>query len=206
MCQSPKSQNDLPSWVPDWCASIRAPFGTSFLLDTPFSASGKRLVYIDHIDDNDKVIALQGVRVDEVDAIGTAWMPLLEDSFNFAAVGQLLTEIDQFCNEALNLSNGTYQDPRVLDEARWRTAIGDKESTEGDVSMPQRATQSSFEGNKEMRRRIELIEAAPNIPPDQRRAFMNNFDKWSVKESSYMNYRNSCTTSDLIVLNKDMLG
>jgi hypothetical protein len=121
-----------------------------------------------------------------VDAIGTAWTPFLKGSFDYTAAGQLLAEIDQFCNEASNLSNDTYHDPRVLDEARWRTAIGDKEHTEGGVSVPQRATQSSREGHKEMLRRIELLKTAPNVPPDQRRAFLKSFSSYSIKETSYM--------------------
>jgi hypothetical protein len=80
----------------------------------------------------------------------------------FEAACRFIQEINQLCEEVP--ANGTMQDPRVLEEARWRTPIGSKEWN--DVGTARRATELSHKVYDDVLRRIEM-KRDPNIPPEQ---------------------------------------
>jgi len=68
-------------------------------------------------------------------------------------VSPFIQEHNLFFDDAL--SKGTALDPTVIEEARWRTPIGDKE-WEDEVASARRATNQSREVHLEVCRRIEV--------------------------------------------------
>ncbi|PMD19512.1 HET-domain-containing protein [Hyaloscypha hepaticicola] len=153
LCQFPKSIQKLPTWVPDWSAPLQNPYGTDFAPNTrTFSASGKRSACVTCPDDLNGFITLRGVAVDEVAAIGSTWVQAGTNQLDeeTGVTSRFLAEIDQLCDEALLLG---HQDPGLLSEARWRTAIGDKEHT--DRGMTVRATSRCSKAREAVLSRIE---------------------------------------------------
>ncbi len=90
--------------------------------------------------------------MDEVAAIGSTWV-VAESSQPDEETGvssQFLTEIDQLCDEALHLG---HLGPGLLSEARWRTAIGDKEMSDEGTAL--RASSRCSKGLQDVLSRIE---------------------------------------------------
>lgn len=164
-CQFPKLMDDLPTWTPDWSAEsapIKTPYGDNFSeSSSSFAASGKAEARTGHTENSEKYVSLPGVFVDRVDVIGSPWGSLPEGDF-FEAACQFIQEINLFCNETPR--NETKQSPKALEEARWRTPIGDKEWN--DVGTAQRATESSREVYEEVLRRMNL-QKFPNTGPER---------------------------------------
>jgi hypothetical protein len=176
-CQFPKSKDglNLPTWTPDWTGHIQTPYGSNFS-DTSrhFAASGNAKARIGHVDNDDRYINVQGVFVDGVDVIGSLWEEASGSStqqderkpsemfsskgFHIKTVIPFIQELNIFFDEALNRATGL--DPSVIEEARWRTPIGDKE-WEDEVAAARRATNQSREVYLEVCRRIEIQK---NIP------------------------------------------
>jgi len=123
-CQFPKSTDGLPTWTPDWSAALQTLYGDNFSESSrPFAASDKTTARIGYTGNSEGFITLQGTFVDEVDVIGSAWVTPPNRQLFQAACGFIL-EINLLCDEVP--TNGRGEDPRALEEARWRTPIGDK--------------------------------------------------------------------------------
>jgi len=171
-CQFPKSEGclKLPSWVPDWTGYIQAPYGSNFSsTSSPFAASGGAQARIAHIGNEEGCINLQGVFVGDVDVLGRVWEDrpgsgthrgelkksrlFSRRGFHMKIVSPFIQELNLFFDDAL--SKGTALDPSVIEEARWRTPIGDKE-WEDEVASARRATNQSREVHLEVCRRIEV--------------------------------------------------
>jgi hypothetical protein len=153
LCQFPKSIQNLPTWVPDWSAPLQTPYGTDFAPNTrTFTASGKISACVTCTDGLNGFITLRGVVVDEVAAIGSTWVKAESSQFDdeTGVTSRFLTEIDQLCDESLRLG---HQGPELLSEARWRTAIGDKEHTDRSIAV--RATSRCSKGRQAVLSRIE---------------------------------------------------
>jgi len=73
-------------------------------------------------------------------------------------VSPFIQELNLFFDEALR--NGTALDPSVIEEARWRTPIGDKE-WEDEVASTRRSTTQSRDIYLEVCRRIEIQKSLP---------------------------------------------
>jgi hypothetical protein len=193
LCQFPKSIENLPTWVPDWSTPLQNPYGTDFKPNTrTFSASGKKSACVTCTGDLNGFITLRGAVVDEVAAIGSAWVVAESSQLDeeTGVTSRFLTEIDQFCNEASHLD---YQDPGALSEARWRTAIGDKEATDRGTTF--RATSLSRKGyedvlsrleTRRMNRAIQML-SQDQIDPD-RLPVLGKFSPIGKGERSYRNY------------------
>jgi hypothetical protein len=176
-CQFPKSKDglNLPTWTPDWTGHIQTPYGSNFS-DTSrrFAASGNAKARKGYLDNDERDINLRGVFVDEVDVIGSLWEEASGSStqqdeqkqpemfsnkgFHIKTVIPFIRELNLFFDEALSKATGL--DPSVIEEARWRTPIGDKE-WEDEVAAARRATNQSREVYLEVCRRIEIQR---NIP------------------------------------------
>jgi hypothetical protein len=143
-CQLSKSKigHMLPSWVPDWTGDIQTPYGSDFSSSSrSFAASGDANARVGRVCSNERCITLQGVLVDEVVEVGKVWEEtsgsnshqsdlkvaglISGKGFHMKIVSPFIQELNLFFDEALR--NGTALDPSVIEEARWRTPIGDKE-------------------------------------------------------------------------------
>jgi hypothetical protein len=193
LCQFPKSIQNLPTWVADWSAPLQNPYGTDFAPNTrTFAASGKISACVTCTDDLNGFVTLQGVVVDEVAAIGSTWVKAKTSQLDeeTGATSRFLTEIDQLCDEALHLG---HQDLGLLSEARWRTAIGDKEYTDKGTAV--RATSRCSKGRQAVLRRIEAqgvnraIEALSQdeIVPD-RLPVLGKIEPFGKEERSYQHF------------------
>lgn len=96
---------------------------------------------IGHIDNEEGRINLQGVFVGDVEVLGRVWEDrpgsgthrgelkksrlFSSKGFHMKIVSPFIQELNLFFDDAL--SKGTASDPSVIEEARWRTPIGDKE-------------------------------------------------------------------------------
>jgi hypothetical protein len=183
-CQFPKSMY-LPSWAPNWSAHIQTPYGDKFSASSrPFAASGKTTGGIAQVDDIEDLITLKGAVVGEVDDIGSAYVSPPEGKGGklFEAASKFIQEINQFLDEVS--TSGAGMDSNVLEEARWRTPIGDKEWSQ--FGTAQRATESSRKIYEEVLRRIETQKDL-SITPEQR-LLMQSFPVETGGGMSYQNF------------------
>lgn len=185
-CQFPKSMY-LPSWTPDWSAHIQTPYGDKISASSrSFAASGKTTQDIVQKDDIEGFITLKGAFVGEVDVIGSAYVSPPEGKGGklFEAASTFIQEINQFLDEVPVSGAGAGMDSNVLEEARWRTPIGDKEWNRAGAA--QRATESSCKIYEEVLRRIEA-QRDLSITPKQR-LLMQNFPIETGAGLSFMNF------------------
>jgi hypothetical protein len=176
-CQLSKSKigHMLPSWVPDWTGDIKTPYGSDFSSSSrPFAASGDAKAQVGRVGSNERCITLQGVLVDEVVEVGKIWEEtsgsnshrsdlkvaglISGKGFHMKIVSPYIQELNLFFDETLR--NGTALDPSVIEEARWRTPIGDKE-WEDEVASTRRSTTQSRDIYLEVCRRIEIQNSLP---------------------------------------------
>ena len=186
LCQFPKSIEKLPPWVPDWSAPLQSPYGTDFTPNTrTFSASGTKSACITCTDGLNEFITLRGAVVDEVAAIGSTWV-VAESSQVDEETGvssQFLTEIDQLCDEALHLG---HLGPGLLSEARWRTAIGDKELSDSGTAL--RASSRCSKGLQDVLSRIERCRINRAIQTPSRDQTGREVSPIGKEERSYRNF------------------
>jgi hypothetical protein len=192
LSQFPKSLGDLPTWAPDWSVPIQNPYAYFSPNSSPFSASGNKSAFVICTDDSNGVITLRGTTVDEVAVIGNAWVPVKitpNDRTYEEPRSKFLADIDQFCDEASYMGNGAYPDPRILEEARWRTPIGDKEFN--DKGTPRRATEQSCDARQDVLRRIEMWREIYSLSPPPLSQFVERIHQFRKRESSYYYFMNS---------------
>ncbi|KAN0113300.1 HET domain containing protein [Hyaloscypha variabilis] len=179
-CQFPKSEensSELPSWTPDLSNDgyIQMPYGSGFSpTSRPFAASGEKKAAVQLVEYEELHIKLKGVFVDEVVVIGQLWgqtpglknnQTELKHSDIFSSKGlqlktatSFLEELNLLFDQARDLPLGL--DPETIEEARWRTPIGDKEM-EDNAGGTRRATSQSRETYIEIRRRIQIEKNRP---------------------------------------------
>lgn len=125
--QFPKKYTDLPTWVPDWTTTIQEPCG-GCIADAQFYASGGKSVEIVSTvsPDAERLIAINGVRVDMINQVATPWLPTLvsyhhdwEQSITF------VSEIGSFCDQSDHLARPIYRSSTQREEAVWRILCGD---------------------------------------------------------------------------------
>ena len=130
--------------------------------------------------------------MDEVAAIGSTWVKAETSQLDeeTGTTNRFLTEIDQLCDEALRLG---HQDPGLLSEARWRTAISDKEHTERGTAV--RATSRCSKGRQAVLSRIEWHRinraiqtlSQDGIVPDQL-PVLGKIEPFGKEERSYRHF------------------
>ncbi|KAF7502266.1 hypothetical protein GJ744_006281 [Endocarpon pusillum] len=144
---SPRSRElNLPSWVPDWTAYVRKPWG-GYIEDQLFSASTecpRTLADQNLVCKNPKNLILESFYVDRITEAGAPWTCRTGDAIDWKGAGRMMAEVERF----LLLSN-KYSDDEIT-EAVWRIPIGDKDKG-GPFSQTQRATVNSAQGFKELK-------------------------------------------------------
>jgi hypothetical protein len=144
---SPQSRRlNSPSWVPDWTASIRKPWG-GYIEDQLFSAGAecpRTLADQNFVCKSPKNLILESFYVDRITEAGAPWTCSTRDSIDWKGADQMLAEVERF----LHLSNKYSDDEKT--EALWRIPIGDKDKG-GPLSLTQRATVNSSQGFKELK-------------------------------------------------------
>ena len=165
LSQHPETPNPvdgvlLPSWVPDWAGTIMTPFGEVSEFGKPFSASGTSAVAVietEPFNTTLNILGLQGVRVDQVELVGTV-LPANSGPFPASELYIFLSEIDKFCQESARRHTGIYAQPERQMEAVWRVPIGDREYSTGGFSFTCRATAESRHGHEIAYRTMTMIE------------------------------------------------
>jgi hypothetical protein len=151
----------LPSWVPDWTGTILISPEEVSKVSTPFSASGTSRVTVVETDQLGAalgILGLEGVRVDQVELVGTVLKLIIDGLFHSLGRYVFLKEVDRFCQESARRHNNIYKQSQRQMEAKWRIPIGDKEFGSGEYPFIYRATTKSEHGYEIMLRRFTLLE------------------------------------------------
>lgn len=144
--QHKKQDMTLPSWVPDWRSEIRRSF--AWLQDEEkgplFRACAGQPLELCR-DDDERVLALKGYKVDKVEEVGGPWTggsrgDRTHSRFPFEEYINYLAQIRQMCLLSKAKNPDIYTSPDRRDEAIWRIPVGDVD--QDDTFLPCRATQS----------------------------------------------------------------
>ncbi|KAH7068440.1 heterokaryon incompatibility protein-domain-containing protein [Paraphoma chrysanthemicola] len=120
----------LPSWVPDWRVEIRRSFAWLNEPTKPplFSACrGESLQICTTPGYDDKVLALKGYIVDEIEEIGGPWTGSHRQDAQFPVeeLYNYLAQVRQMCLLSKSKGNDIYRDSARRDEALWRIPVAD---------------------------------------------------------------------------------
>jgi len=155
LCQFPRCEGNLPSWVPDWRGSIREPCG-GHVHDRRFSACNGRSVSLASctLVDGLQVLVLEGARVDKLMRLGTPWSfePCHEPIWNPAKAW--LSEIEAFCKQSDALGEDIYETAQKRLDAPWRIPTADQERSPS--TFRRRATGLCLEGYQDMKEMVEI--------------------------------------------------
>jgi hypothetical protein len=106
-CQFGSSKLSLPSWVPDWSATILTPLSSIFSDEHAYSASGDRkfLLRITKASDGKPILKMAGMTVDQVKLTHRPWRLMPPGAFAFGTAEEWLSELeDSFTrNGTMNL-------------------------------------------------------------------------------------------------------
>lgn len=112
--QNGKSENNLPSWVPDWSAArLKTPCGYSDVGTPVFSAGGKTINQLPVVEESQGLLTVQGYFVDHVRRVGTQGVERDRTGNNpvekvdFLAAARFFDEIGEFLE-----ATGHLEEPR----------------------------------------------------------------------------------------------
>jgi hypothetical protein len=195
-------QGDLPSWVCDWNQKILVPFGNPIHVDKPFAASGiSKSQVITYMADGQHIAAIQGLRVDEIDALGPPWLDRRTDEVTarWKTAAVFMEETEAICRgysveDTVNVllggleihGGGTEGNPspsrsrRVTRESleaykiakRWVKIIKKYEYLTEHIRDPRNITTRIFQTYMENSREMQEV---ANLP--EKEAFLTGMDK-----------------------------
>ncbi|KAH7117131.1 hypothetical protein B0J11DRAFT_510135 [Dendryphion nanum] len=143
LSQFPKPVKNLPSWVPDWTATIIPSFASPLDESTDqFTASGTSILELVK-PVNDEILGLKGFHIDQIEKLGSEWHIPTYDFKNHVYNDQwlaMLIEVDDYCKESSFKNQGIYSSKERRAEAKWRVPIGDIEYTEARISVRARSS------------------------------------------------------------------
>jgi hypothetical protein len=121
----------LPSWVPDWRLVLRRSFAwlTDEKQDPLFQASSKQPLKI-HDEGNERILALDGYIVDEVEDLGGPWtggIRVVDGStsrFPHEEYLNLLAQVRQMCLVSKAKGHNIYPTPERQEAAHWMVPVG----------------------------------------------------------------------------------
>ncbi|KAH8731580.1 heterokaryon incompatibility protein-domain-containing protein [Phaeosphaeriaceae sp. PMI808] len=132
--QFPKTTWHLPSWMPGWLPDLQD--SLTSVPDSPtdyerplFSASADTQPQLEPVDD-ERILALRGFVVDEVDEVGGDWLWDGYEEFPYHSCLSHLEEIRLMCMESAARNRGIYPDSQRQMDALWRVPVGDLEQTD----------------------------------------------------------------------------
>jgi len=171
--QFPKSDPEMPSWVPDWRQQVHKPYG-DHPWDTAFRATGERNFRAIAVS---KELMLRGVCVDTISDFKTPWDFAMAGGYtrNFAPITPYLDDIQDLINESNSKNAEIYHNPLDRETAFYRIPIADQEmNSQGFVH---RATEDSRVGYELLRKDL----AAGEVLKETMRSEKSSY--WNMMES-----------------------
>ena len=159
--ESEEVGTQLPSWVPDWTATILKPCGEFSAIGASFKASGTARAAV--VGDRQPgratgLLELKGVRIDQIESVGSLWKPSIGGQFPPPDGYTLLKEVEEFCEASAGKAQEIYKPPQRREEAIWRVPIGDKEFNAGGLPLICRATAISQQGHQAIFKTFTMLE------------------------------------------------
>jgi len=158
--QWPKSNNTLPSWVPDFSvpqyprlrSSTQSPAGSHSLSFLAGGVSDQHKSRWEFENANGQ-LSFSALLVDEIRDVGTlcGGDPVLKhhSAIDLAQYVTICSEVEYFCQQSIHLQQHStfniHPSPKRATEGSWRTLTFDRELVEGQQST-QRATERTMQG------------------------------------------------------------
>lgn len=174
--QFPKTKDvNLPSWVPDWQQHPQTTFdyaddkNSSFTGKLLFSASRDSKVSVTDLGD-ERLLALQGLIVDEIEMLGQPWSGGLERKDEGAEVLAYLCNINSMCMISATRNQPIYPTEQRRAEAIWRVPFGDIQARWPVASRfyNERATPDCEAGRRGVLTLEEMFQERPLLSPEDR--------------------------------------
>jgi chaperonin cofactor prefoldin len=145
----------LPSWVCDWRREILSPFGDPTHLDKPFAASGNLpSQVVVYMADGQHIAAIQGLRVDEIEAIGCPWLGNSSNEFGMGTNW----EAAQVFVEGTEIICGGRSDEEIVNVLLGGIEIyGTGDSRNPLPPRARRVTQEGLEGYKLAKKWLRIV-------------------------------------------------
>ncbi|KAL9613631.1 MAG: hypothetical protein Q9167_001859 [Letrouitia subvulpina] len=175
LCQFPKSSvvENLPSWVPDWCAALQEPSG-QLPWDTAFHASGPSSFQprSNNTTLTPTQLKLKGCRIDIVEAVRPEWTPGPDGcTRDTGPVTYYLIDIMILCTQSNEKARESgveiYSDPKTERElAPFRIPIADQEHDT--IGFTRSSTVKSSKGYHEVLKNVRsMLSLRPQDKPPQ---------------------------------------
>lgn len=166
LAQHPKTDNSLPSWVPDWRGHIYQSF---YRIDPSSDLGYLRLFTASGCDqpsliptDNGRRLEVEGYLVDEIEDAGAPWYEDSNGPANYVPYIAYFSQIKLMCKLSAAKGHAIYENSQRRDEGVWRIPIGDIETTSTEDIV--RATSPFVKGYHGCLADLELFEQMKVIP------------------------------------------
>ena len=165
LCQFPKSESGqaLPSWVPDWCATLGTPCG-QLPWDTTFHASGAYSFQQSSTKHalSPTQLRVQGCRVDIVKTTRAAWTPGPDGcTKNTREVAKYLMDVIDLCSLSIDIAKKhgveLYTDAKTELEVPVHIRVPIADLEQDDICFIRRATQKSSIGQQMVLKDVNAI-------------------------------------------------